>query len=99
MAIDKHGLTITGLKKCSGNTSDTGFYSASYSEIFYDRDNGATWAKYQYDFGRNTETVYHGNVIKICNTSKHLTMQEIADAIHQKLQEIEAMEEWGKVAQ
>jgi hypothetical protein len=93
MKIDKHGLKITGLKKCSGNTSDNGYYSASYSEIFYDRDTGATWAKYQYDLGHNSETVYHGNVIKICNTSDHLTMQQIADMIRDKLDEIDHIED------
>ena len=34
--------------------------------------------------GCNSWTEYHdGNVIKICNTSRHMTMQEISDAIYE----------------
>lgn len=82
MTIDKHGLKMSGLKKASGATQDYGAYSPEYQEIFYDRSTGEVWAVYQYSLGHNSWTEYHDpDVIKICNTSSHLTMQQIADAI------------------
>lgn len=86
MAIDTHGLKMTGLKKASGETRNYGFYSPEYNEIFYDRATGEVWTVYQHSLGHNSWTEYHDpNVIKICNTSQHLTMQEIADGISNKL--------------
>lgn len=82
--IDKHGLKINGLKSTSGKTLNYGYYSGHYVEIFYDKSNGDVWGIEQYCLGQNTWTVYHNkDVIKICNASVHMTMQEIADAIYE----------------
>lgn len=82
MTINKHGLKMIGLKAVSGATSNYDHYSGQYDEIFYDRATGKIWTVYQYSLGQNSWTRYDDtNVIKICNASAHMTMQEIADAI------------------
>lgn len=91
MTIDTHGLKMTGLKKASGATCNYGNYSDQYDEIFYDRATGEIWTVYQVSIGMNTWTEYHdADVIKICNAQHHMTMQQIADAIYQRVQELEA---------
>ena len=82
MALNTHNLKLVGIKKASGETQDYGDYSGKYDEIFYDRKTGEIWTKFQYSLGQNSWTQYHDeNIIKICNTTRHMTMQEIADAI------------------
>ena len=84
--INKHGLKMTGLRKTSGMTEDHGFYSGLYVEIFYDKSDGRVWGIDQYSLGQNIWTVYEDeNIVKICNASMHMTMQEIADVIKQEL--------------
>lgn len=86
--IDTHGLTIKGLRKASGETSDYGAYSAMYSEIFYDRATGEVWTVLQCNLGQNSWTEYHDpNVIKVGNTQHHMTMQALADAIYEAVNE------------
>ena len=86
MTINNHGLRINGLKKASGCTENYGPYSGSYVEIFYDKSSGDVWGNYQYSIGHNSWTVYNDpDIIKICDASMHMTMQQIADAIHDRL--------------
>lgn len=86
--IDTHGLTIKGLRKASGETSDYGAYSAMYSEIFYDRATGEVWTVLQCNLGQNSWTEYHEpNVIKVGDTQHHMTMQALADAICEAVNE------------
>lgn len=87
MKIDKHGLKIVGLKKASGNTMNN-YQAGCYDEIFYDKSTGEVWTKYQCSLGFNSWTEYHDeNIIKLCNTTEHLTMQEIADLIEKCVNE------------
>lgn len=80
--IDKHGLTITGLRKASGETVNWSPRSGGYTEVFYDISTGEVWTVDQVSLGHNSWTVYHDkDVIKICDTEYHMTMQEIADSI------------------
>lgn len=99
MAINKHGLKMIGLKAASGATDDYGYYSGQYDEIFYDRATGKIWTIYQYSLGQNSWTRYDGDdVIKICNASQHMTMQEIADAIAESVEarrEAEELARWA----
>ena len=84
--VNTYGLTINGLKKTSGYTEDYGSYSGRYVEIFYDRSTGEVWGNFHCSLGHNSWTEYHDpDVVKICNTSRHMTMQEIADEIHRVL--------------
>ncbi len=86
--VNNHGLNIKGLKKASGCTENFGLYSDRYVEIFYDRSTGEVWGNFQCSLGQNSWTEYHdSDVVKICNTSRHMTMQEIADEINSVLQE------------
>ena len=80
-----HGLKMKGLKKASGSTVNY-TDAAWYNEIFYDVETGDVWTVFQCSLGCNFETVYHDkNIVKICNTGKHMTMQAIADRIHEKM--------------
>ena len=83
--INTHGLKMVGLRKASGDTRDydRDFYARScYIQISYDRDNGEIITDLHSDWGRTWETHYHDPaVITICTTSRHMTMQEIADRI------------------
>lgn len=84
--VNTYGLQIKGIKKASGDTRDYGCYSGSYVEVFYSAETGEVWTVYQYSLGQNTYTVYDdAAVVKICNTSRHMTMQEIADAIYERV--------------
>lgn len=86
--IDTHGLRIKGLRKACGETCDYGDYSGEYVEVFYDRNTGEVWTKYQYSLGQNSWTVYDDhNVIKVCNTTRHMKMQEMADMIYETVRE------------
>lgn len=86
MAINKHGLVIKGLKAASGETKNYGCWSSKYNEIFYDTNTGEVWTVFQVSTGHNTWTHYHDDaIIKIRNTSFHMTMQEIADAIYERV--------------
>lgn len=85
-SINTYGLKIKGLKKASGETRNYGAYSGKYDEVFYDRTTGEVWTKFHYSLGENEWTVYHDeNIVKVCNTSRHMTMQEIMDAIKSTL--------------
>lgn len=87
--INLHGLKITGLKQASGNTGNWAPRSGGYTEVFYDRQTGEVWTRDQVSLGQNTWTVYDDPaVIKVCNTSRHLTMQQIADAIYGAICEV-----------
>ena len=86
MKTNTHGRKISGLKKASGATQDYGHFSGHYVEIFYDRSTGEVWTREQYSLGQNTWTEYADPaIVKICNTSRHMTMQEIMDAIKSTL--------------
>lgn len=93
---DMHGRKIKGLKAASGETKDYG-HDGRYVEIFYDRTEGKVWGVFQCSLGQNSWTDYHdSNIIKICNTARHMTMQEIADLINEKMDYIETKEKWEK---
>lgn len=84
--VNKHGLPMNGLRKASGETIDWGCTSGGYTEIFYNKENGKIWTIDQVSIGENSWTVYEdNNIIKICNTSNHMTMQQIADSIYERL--------------
>ena len=80
--INTYGIRLIGLKTASGCTKNYGAYSPEYVEVFYDRSTGEIWTRYHYSLGQNSWTQYDDpNVIRVCTTSNHMTMQEIADRI------------------
>lgn len=88
MKINTYDLTITGLKEASGMTKGlNGYYDPTYVELFYDRSTGEAWGKRQYSLGQSTWTKYDDpDVIKIGNISEPKTMQELADLIHEEVE-------------
>lgn len=89
MKLNTHGYPMTGLKKASGKTENWGDYSMFYAEIFYHKKTGEVWTKRQCSIGHNSWTEYHdADIIKVCNASNHMTMQEIADKIAERLEEV-----------
>ena len=79
--INTHGINIKGLRKASGKTYNTD--CGLHFEVFYDKETGKVWTVEQ-DPG--LWTVYKGPAVtKVCDTSSHMTMQEIADAIKQEM--------------
>lgn len=89
--INTHGLKMVGLKKASGDTRDydRDFYTRSnYIQISYDRDNGEILTNLHSSLGYNSWSEYHDPaVITICYTSRHMTMQEIADRIAETVED------------
>lgn len=87
--INKHGLKMRGLKAASGWTENYGYYSGHYVQISYDRNTGDVLANYHYSIGHNWWTQYHDPaIITVAMASNHMTMQQIADAIADKLARI-----------
>ena len=77
MKLNKHGMMMNGLKKASGETCNC---NRGYVQISYDRADGEVMAVYQPD--DNSWVEYHSeSIIDVINTRRHMTMQEIADAI------------------
>lgn len=78
--INKHGLKMRGLKSASGDTRNYG--RNCYIQISYNTSTGEVLTDYHCSIGGNSWTKYHdSDIITIGNTSQHMTMQEIADAI------------------
>ena len=87
MAINKYGIKMNGLKKASGYTENYGPYSGNYVELFYDKSNGDVWGIFQHSLGQNSWTEYHDHdVVKVCTTSRPMTMPEIADCIRDRIE-------------
>lgn len=87
--VNTHGLKMIGLKKASGSTENYGYYSGMYDEIFYNVETGEVWTVFQCSLGHNSWTEYHDeNIVKICNTDEHMTMQEIADCIYNHIKKV-----------
>ena len=94
MALNKYNLPMSGLRKACSATVNWSPRSGGYTEIFYDRSTGEIWTVDQVSLGHNSWTQYDDpNVIKICETSNHMTMQEIADRIHEVVTAREKEEE------
>lgn len=80
--INRHGLSMQGLRKAAGETKGlTGYYSGHYVQVSYDTVTGDILTDYHYNLGQNSWSVYHDpDIITICNASIPMTMQQIADA-------------------
>ncbi len=80
--INKYGMKMNGLRAASGNTINWTPRSGGYTQISYDRATGEVLTNDHVSLGYNSWTEYHDTaIIHVCNTSKHMTMQQIADAI------------------
>ena len=83
MAINTHGLKMTGLKKAASATKNLkGIYDPFYVELFYNTESGEIICNEQYDLGHNAYTVYDNEkIIGWGNICYPATMQEIANAV------------------
>lgn len=80
MKINTHGLKLKNLRKVCGATENHGWYSG-HDEIFYDTATGEI--SLTYHISDNSWTVSNDpDVIFIRKSRRHMTMQEIADAIY-----------------
>ena len=78
--VNKHGLKMRGLKSASGDTRNYG--RGCYIQINYNTRTGEVLTDYHCSLGGNSWTEYRdAAIITIRNTSRHMTMQEIADTI------------------
>lgn len=90
--IDKHGLKMVGLKKVSGATVNN---PNGYSQISYDMSTGELYEDWHVGSRMTSWSVYRDTaVINVANTSSHMKMQEIADAVFTAVQEHEKMTAW-----
>lgn len=88
--VNKHELKMVGLKSTSGSTENFTTRSGLYNEIFYNMKSGEVWTVLQCSIGQTAWTAYQDeDIVKICNTVKHMTMQEIADSIYNYVREYE----------
>ena len=76
--LNTHGLKIKGIKAASGETLnwyDTGWHT----QISYDTESGEVYTSLH--LGDSWTQWDDDTVITVCHTTRHMTMQEIADAI------------------
>lgn len=86
MKINKHGIKMTNLKKISGETINN---PNGYSQISYDRSTGELLETWHYGNNQSNWTEYHDpDIIHVCDTSRHMTMQQLANAVWDALSEL-----------
>lgn len=89
--IEKHGLKITGLRKVSGATCNWD-NRGLHEEIAYDTATGECWSRTM--IGNNWTVYDDPDVIVVCNATRHMTMQQIADRIAEAVAERRARDAW-----
>ena len=83
MAINKYGHKILNIKAVSGYSVDN---PNGYTQISYDTSTGELFADWHAGNSETTWTDYHDpNIITVAKTREHMTMQQIADAVHAAL--------------
>lgn len=84
MTIDKHGLKMTGLRHAAGATKELTPYAPWHIQLGYDKATGKVICSEVYGGGNYLE-YRDPSIIAIASITKPMTMQEIADAIHDRL--------------
>ena len=90
MKTNTYGLTMKGLRDACSATQDYGYYGPGMIEIIYNRETGEIRTKYFVD--KNSWTAVEDPECTVAHTYEHMTMQQIADAIYQRVQELSAHE-------
>lgn len=89
MKINRHGIKMTNLRAISGATVNN---PAGFSQISYDISTGELLEAWHIGSYMNSWTEYNDpDVIHVCNTRRHMTMQELADAVRDALAEYKYM--------
>lgn len=82
--INTHGLKIINLRKVSSETVNN---PIGYSQISYDKATGELFEVWHKGTPLTNWSEYHDpNIIHVCYTCKHMTMQQLADAVAQAVQ-------------
>ena len=76
--VNTHGLKMIGLKAACQETVNWDPRSGGHTQISYDKSTGEIFAT---DHIGQSWTVYHDINVVTFHTTKHMTMQEIADRI------------------
>lgn len=92
MKINKHGLKMVGLKAASGETVNWEFNSGGHVQISYNMVTGEIYTDVH--IGNSWSEYRNANIITICHTSEHMTMQQIADRIAERVTEERNDREW-----
>lgn len=88
MALNTYGIKMVNLKKTSGATINS---RNGYSQISYDKATGELIEAWHVGSPMNSWTEYHDrDVIHVCNTSRHMTMQQLADAVYRAVNHLGA---------
>lgn len=91
-SINTHGLTIQGLRAVCGQTTDWPCGSGCHTDVYYNRATGELWASDQVG---STWTQYDDpDIIRVCSTANHMTMQQLADLVYQAVTARREMEEF-----
>lgn len=89
-SINTHGLTIKGLRAACGHTADWPCGSGGQTDVYYDRSTGEIWTT---DHVGNTYTQYDDtDVVLVCSTDTHKTMQQLADLVYEAVSARQEME-------
>ena len=87
--LNKHGLKMNGLKAASGETCKW----VGYTQISYDMETGEVLVDNHAGNSETSWSDYHkSNVITCLNARRHYSMQEIADAIFDKVSLVKKIE-------
>ena len=79
MKINTYGYRLVNLRKVSGETVNN---PLGYSQISYDTKTGELFENWHHGTSQTSWSQYRDpDVITVANTSKHMTMQQIADAV------------------
>lgn len=86
--VDMHGLQICGLKDASDETDDYTRQSFLYNDVWYNTNTGAVWVSFEFSMSR-MKWVYtpKNGIIQVCRTAKHMTEQQLADAVRDAVNE------------
>lgn len=81
--VNKHGIKMVNLRKISGETVNN---NQGHSQISYDTATGELLETWHVGSADCSWTVYHDpDIIHVCNTRRHMTMQQLADAVQDAL--------------
>ncbi len=89
MKVNKHGLKIKGLKKCAGECVNWSASSGCESQIFYNMKTGEIWQVTQ--IGDSWTKYKDPGIVLVATTSKHATMQQLADWVKSAVEQEEIM--------
>ena len=85
--LNKYGYKMIGIKRASRETVNWACGSGGHTQISYGRSTGEVLTN---DHVGQSWTQYHDpEIITICHTDRHMTMQQIADMIRDRMTELE----------